>query len=191
MIRNWAIFAAAFVSTFAFLSAAEQPAKPAAKKVTQPSAKSAPTKSATTKSTATKSATPKSAASKSGKPKSAPVAANRPSTATKTGKSTKSKGSARPAAVVRRYRQTQPTPDRYREIQEALAAKGYLKSEPNGVWDAQSVEAMKQFQADKKLLSSGKVTAPALIELGLGPKNEPMGAPPGLSTDPRPSEPQR
>ena len=35
-----------------------------------------------------------------------------------------------------RSRQSGPTPERYREIQQALVDKGYLKSEPNGVWDA-------------------------------------------------------
>jgi len=76
-------------------------------------------------------------------------------------------------------RQGAPTPDRYKEIQQALAAKGYLKSEPNGVWDAQSIEAMRQYQTERNLEPTGKLTAAALIDLGLGPKNETHSPPPG------------
>jgi peptidoglycan hydrolase-like protein with peptidoglycan-binding domain len=72
--------------------------------------------------------------------------------------------------VVAAYRQIAPTPDRYREIQQALVDKGYLKSEPNGVWDAQSSEALKQFQTDKNLSATGKLSSASLIGLGLGPK---------------------
>jgi len=107
-----------------------------------------------------------------------------PKTATKTA-TTKKKGKApaRPVASNSwRPRQLSPTPDRYKEIQQALASKGYLKSEPSGVWDADSTEAMKQFQTDRNLTPTGKITAPALIGLGLGPKPEgsetPVAAPP-------------
>jgi len=83
-----------------------------------------------------------------------------------------SKTVRRPA--VTQYRQTQPTPERYREIQQALADKGYLKSEPNGSWDAESIDAMTRFQADQKLPPSGKITSASLIHLGLGPQNDPL-----------------
>ena len=94
-------------------------------------------------------------------------------------------------------RQAAPTSDRYKEIQQALASKGYLKSEPTGVWDADSAEAMKRFQTDRKLDPSGKLTAAALIDLGLGPKPEPSRAavtgrgeavpePPKIETAPAP-----
>jgi putative peptidoglycan binding protein len=84
------------------------------------------------------------------------------------------------AATTKRYvprtpnvaRQAAPSADRYKEIQHALASKGYLKSEPSGVWDADSVAAMRQFQTDRKLDPSGKLTAASLIDLGLGPKHE-------------------
>jgi peptidoglycan hydrolase-like protein with peptidoglycan-binding domain len=68
-----------------------------------------------------------------------------------------------------------PTPDRYKEIQQALVEKGYLKSEPDGVWDDGSVEAMKRFQTDQKLSPTGKISAASLIGLGLGAKS--AGAP--------------
>jgi len=80
-------------------------------------------------------------------------------------------------------RQAAPTPERYKEIQEALASKGYLKSEPSGVWDAESAEAMRQFQTDRKLDPSGKLTAAALIDLGLGPKNGTMRPVAAAATD--------
>lgn len=67
-------------------------------------------------------------------------------------------------------RQQTPSPDRYREIQQALIDKGYLKSEANGQWDAQSTDALRQFQNDRKLAPTGKINAPSLIGLGLGPK---------------------
>jgi len=72
--------------------------------------------------------------------------------------------------VVAAYRQMAPTPDRYREIQQALVDKGYLKTEPNGVWDSQSSDALKQFQTDQKLSPTGKISSASLINLGLGPK---------------------
>jgi hypothetical protein len=66
--------------------------------------------------------------------------------------------------------QQTPTPDRYREIQQALVDKGYLKSGANGVWDTASSDALKQYQTEKNLPPTGKITAASLIGLGLGPK---------------------
>jgi len=66
--------------------------------------------------------------------------------------------------------QMAPTPDRYREIQDALAAKGYLKTPSNGVWDADSIDAMQRFQKDQNLEPTGKLTARSLTALGLGTK---------------------
>lgn len=80
------------------------------------------------------------------------------------------------------YRQNTPTPERYKEIQQALADKGYLKSEPNGVWDAQSSAALEQFQSDRKLDASGKLTAASLIALGLGPSTAPIPPDPAAKT---------
>lgn len=97
------------------------------------------------------------------------------------GAKTSTAASKKRAATTKRYaaphtpsvaRQAAPSSDRYKEIQQALASKGYLKSEPSGVWDADSVAAMRQFQTDRKLDPSGKLTAASLIDLGLGPKPE-------------------
>lgn len=72
-------------------------------------------------------------------------------------------------------RQTSPTTERYMEIQGALAAKGYYSGEATGLWDAESVQALKRFQQDQGLKPDGKLGALSLIALGLGPKREPMG----------------
>lgn len=76
---------------------------------------------------------------------------------------------ARTARVVRSYQQA-PTPDRYKEIQQALIAKGYLHGEPSGQWGEDSLDAMKRFQMDQNLTPDGKIGALSLIALGLGPK---------------------
>jgi murein L,D-transpeptidase YcbB/YkuD len=69
----------------------------------------------------------------------------------------------------RSYQQA-PTADRYKEIQQALASKGYFHGEPNGMWDADSADALKRFQADQNLMPDGKINSLSLIALGLGPK---------------------
>jgi hypothetical protein len=87
-----------------------------------------------------------------------------------TGNSASKKGRNTKKPVMAANRQSTPTPDRYREIQQALVDKGYLKSEPNGAWDAQSSDALRQFQTDRKLTPTGKISSASLIALGLGPK---------------------
>jgi hypothetical protein len=85
---------------------------------------------------------------------------------------------ARPA-ITWRNRQMQPTPERYKEIQDALAAKGYLKPEDaTGAWTDSSSDALSRFQADQNLDRTGKINALSLIALGLGPKHEPGSAVP-------------
>ena len=65
-----------------------------------------------------------------------------------------------------------PDADRLREIQKALADKGFFKGEVNGVWNTDSVDALKQFQAKQNLTPDGKINALSLIGLGLGPKHD-------------------
>jgi hypothetical protein len=93
-----------------------------------------------------------------------------------------SRGKNAPAkrGVTWRNRQTAPTPDRYREIQGALAAKGYLKPEDaTGTWNQKSADGLKKFQTEQNLESSGKINSLSLIALGLGPKHDsPPAAPP-------------
>jgi BRCT domain type II-containing protein len=71
---------------------------------------------------------------------------------------------------TRRSSQAAPTPDRYKEIQQALVDKGYLHGEPNGEWGADSNDALKRFQADQNLTPDGKINSLSLIAMGLGPK---------------------
>ena len=89
--------------------------------------------------------------------------------------------------VTWRNRQLAPTPQRYKEIQDALAAKGYLKPEDaNGAWNQASVDALKKFQAGQNLDSTGKINSLSLIALGLGPKRETAPPKPPTETPPSP-----
>jgi hypothetical protein len=112
----------------------------------------------------------------------------------KTAVATKKGRSSKPAAVAStwRNRQLAPTPERYKEIEQALADKGYLKSEPDGVWNAESSDALRQFQQDKNLSPTGKISSASLIGLGLGPKpGESQGdKAPGVNEAPPPPAPE-
>ncbi len=129
----------------------------AAKKSTAP-APSNPAVHKTTVAAPTAGASKTGATSKTGK--SVPKSVS---------KSTKSGKKAAPAPVRQRGPMA-PTPERYRDIQTALAEKGYLHGEPTGVWDNDSMDAMRRFQTDQKQTPTGKITASALIGLGLGPR---------------------
>jgi hypothetical protein len=115
------------------------------------------------------------------------TAAKKKATPTRKGAATRSassRGKKTPGkrGVTWRNRQTSPTPDRYREIQGALASKGYLKPEDaTGTWNQTSADAMKKFQTEQNLDSTGKINSLSLIALGLGPHHDsapPPKAPP-------------
>ncbi len=144
---------------------AAKPAAPAASKPTAPktSASSAP---APAPGTASKVPAPKTAAPA----KSATAAAPKKSPAKKA--VAKKKSPAKKATVARRRTQTEPSPDRYTEIQNALIGRGLLPGPATGKWGADSVAALKEFQASQKLEPTGKITALSLIRLGLGPKRD-------------------
>ena len=72
--------------------------------------------------------------------------------------------------AVRRSTQQQPTPDRYKEIQQALAERGYFNGPVDGQWGPESVDALKRFQREQNLTEDGKIGSLSLIALGLGPK---------------------
>jgi len=92
---------------------------------------------------------------------------------------TASKSVKKPVATVaRRPTQQQPTADRYREIQQALADKGYFSGPPDGTWGPESVEALKRFQREQNLADDGKIGSLSLIALGLGPKRAAVSTPP-------------
>ena len=80
----------------------------------------------------------------------------------------RSRAHAKPAQSY----QLHPDPERYQEIQKALADRGYFKGDVNGVWGDDSTDALKRFQADQKLPDDGKISALTLIGLGLGPKHD-------------------
>ncbi len=84
--------------------------------------------------------------------------------------SSKRRPSVRRQAPTWRNSQRQPSRERYAEIEQALAARGYFGGEPKGEWSAESVEALKRFQADQKLAADGRINSMSLIALGLGPK---------------------
>ena len=120
---------------FAALCALVAQTKQAAPKA-KASAKTATTKATTSKSSAAKGkAVP---ASKATQTKGAPT------------KSTASKSTKAPAPP-KRTGQSQPTADRYKEIQQALADRGFFTGSVDGNWGPSSLDALKRFQASQNL----------------------------------------
>ena len=109
---------------------------------------------------------------------------------TKTAAYRKGKTARRPS----RYYQQTPSAERYKEIQQALASKGYFQGEPSGEWGSDSVEALKRFQTDQSLNPDGKIGSLSLIALGLGPKRltakSDSTPPPGAPAPPPPAPAQ-
>jgi hypothetical protein len=96
----------------------------------------------------------------------------KPKTAVTRKSAAKKKGAVR---ASRAKSQAAPSPERYKEIQEALVAKGYLPPDQvTGQWNDASVDALKRFQTDQKIDSNGRINSLSLIALGLGPKHDPL-----------------
>lgn len=108
------------------------------------------------------------------------------STSKKSSHTSKRRAKRRPAGPS--Y-QTHPTAERYKEIQQSLADKGYYKGEVNGTWGSDSTEALKHFQSDHKLPDDGKLNSLSIIQLGLGPKHDSATVHPGDPQDATPSLP--
>jgi len=53
------------------------------------------------------------------------------------------------------------------EIQSALARAGYYQGDPTGMWDSNTVEAMKKFQSANDLPPTGRWDEPSLRKLGV------------------------
>lgn len=128
------------------------------------------------------------------------AASAHPKASSKHGKTTAKRGGKKSSSKAAwRSRQLAPTPDRYKDIQSALATRGYLKQAPTGAWDAASADALRHFQQDQNLEPSGKLNSLSLIALGLGAKRGdpamPAGAKPAAITPQTPRlqspEPQR
>lgn len=132
-------------------------------------------KSAPHRTTAKRAATHAKSGSKT-------TAANKTATARKStsGRKTASasarhgkRGTASARRTTWRNRQAVPTPDRYKEIQQALVAKGYLNpGAATGTWDQTSIDALKKFQTAQNIEVTGKLNSLSLIALGLGPKHD-------------------
>lgn len=88
-------------------------------------------------------------------------------------KRTSTSKSKRAPVTGRHYAPQQPSPERYKEIQQALASRGYFTGEPDGTWGPASIDALRRFQHDQNLVEDGKIGSLSLIALGLGPKREP------------------
>ena len=130
---------------------------------------------------AKKTVAKKSAAKKKATParKGAVTASSRKPGAATRSASSRGKKTTGKRGTTWRNRQMSPTPDRYREIQGALASKGYLKPEDaTGTWNQTSADAMKKFQTEQNLDSNGKINSLSLIALGLGPHRDPAPPPP-------------
>ncbi len=84
----------------------------------------------------------------------------------------KTKKRRRRAAHLAPSYQLHPDPERYRQIQQALAERGYFTGQVNGEWNDDSVAALRHFQADQKLDGDGKIDALSLKALGLGAKHD-------------------
>jgi hypothetical protein len=121
--------------------------------------------------------------------KSTPAVSARkaPSKAPSKGSATAHKTTKKAPATTWRNRQVVPTPERYKEIQDALVAKGYLKPEDVGSgWNQTSMDALKRFQGEQSIEASGKINSLSLIALGLGPKHDSVplkAADPGSNLD--------
>ncbi len=144
-------------------------------------ASAAPTKPAVKKPKSTSSPTPKSGARKP------PVSTAKTGPASRTRRGKMARSRVPPAPSY----QLHPDPERYQQIQQALADRGYFKGQVNGEWNDDSVDALKRFQADQKLTDDGKINSLSLIGLGLGPKHDgsTAAAVPAPVADPQTSPP--
>ncbi|MEO8591692.1 MAG: putative peptidoglycan binding domain-containing protein [Candidatus Solibacter sp.] len=143
-----------------------------------------------TKSTASKSPARKSGSTAAAGKKSTGAGAS--FTSAKKGSTITASAHGKKAPVKKttwRNRQTAPSSDRYREIQSALVARGYLKEEDaTGAWNQASVDALSNFQSEQNLDSKGKINSLSLIALGLGPRRDAVAAVPKAPSLPGPGQ---
>jgi peptidoglycan hydrolase-like protein with peptidoglycan-binding domain len=102
------------------------------------------------------------------------LTAGSPALAAQTKKATAKKSAPKKKAARRAAppKQMQPTPERYREIQQALIDRGFLDGEPTGRWDEKSIEAWKRLEESENLPVDGKIDSKGLIALGLAPNRQ-------------------
>jgi len=153
-------FLAVAIVVLSLAAAAAAQTAPAVKKTTVKK-KAVP---ASTKGTAARAA-PSAAKSKASASKTSAAKGAASKSASKAGTKSKRVMVARRPPV-----QQQPSTDRYKEIQQALAEKGYFRGTADGTWGSESVDALKRFQKDQNLDADGKIGSLSLMALGLGPK---------------------
>lgn len=176
MKRAFLLILLAFATAACFMAA---PAKPAAKKTKKPA-------TAATAKTVHKPGTQTASRTTKGRTTRAASASNVKYVRNRHGKLVRVVAHAAPAPSY----QLHPDSERYQQIQQALADKGYFKGEVNGQWGDDSVDALRRFQTDRNLDGDGHLTALSLTGLGLGPKHDhdlsspsaPV-APPAVSND--------
>jgi hypothetical protein len=79
-----------------------------------------------------------------------------------------SQDSSIPVAITpTRRRPVNIDPSRAMQIQQALNQRGFYFGEITGVYDAETIEAMRRFQSSQKISATGYPTAHALKRLGL------------------------
>ena len=155
----------------AFCGEAANAQSKAATKTAAAKSKASPVKPAQFTATSTvKSGAVKSASAKASNTKAAPGKyAQTPSLNAAAQRRNRAPARTRPLSTWRAA-QMAPTPDRYREIQQALVDKGYFQSTPDGTWGTDSIDALKRFQKDQKLDVDGKLGSLSIMALGLGPR---------------------
>lgn len=180
------VLSAAASAIAALVAAAPEGSTVAQKAAKKPAAKKATTKPAAKSKAPAKGKAPVKAGVKAvpkfGAPKAASQTASKKKNASK---------AASQAAAIRHTSQQHPTPERYKEIQQALYDKGYFSGTADGNWGQDSVDAMKRFQHDQNLTEDGKIGSLSLIALGLGPKHDatPVGSAPVPDRPPERTDP--
>jgi peptidoglycan hydrolase-like protein with peptidoglycan-binding domain len=112
------------------------------------------------------------------------TASSKTGSASRKASASKTTATKKKTVVVRRVAQQQPTPERYKEIQQALADKGYFHGPVDGTWGADSADALKRFQREQNLEDDGKIGSLSLIALGLGPQRGTASAGPAPGSVP-------
>ena len=115
---------------------------------------------------ATPQTTSKSSTASQTVPKPATKSGIKSSSTTSTQKKTASRSKKSRHKVTPRGQRTIESA-RVLEIQNALAAAGYYKQEPNGQWDDSTTKAMSTYQQDNGFRTTGKPDALSLKKLGL------------------------
>lgn len=110
-------------------------------------------------------ATPQTASKSSTASQTVPKPATKSGITTSTQKKTASRSKKSRRKVPRGQRAIESA--RVLEIQNALAAAGYYKQEPNGQWDDSTTKAMSTYQQDNGFRTTGKPDALSLKKLGL------------------------